>query len=579
MRALLLLMLVLGASTPLGANGPGPSPRSGRPPPPSRKKAASPRAPRAPKPVVVEAFGQVTSVTADAAFLNRGSFDGLKPGQSITFTRTGKQVGKCIVDQVAEHHARCAGTGLRLGDRFAVARVAEPNPVGPGPLPTEAELARRAQAVDQLQWRLRDFDTARSRANGLGPRVEALFSHTTYGNAGSANGPYGIQRIDVAVYDVDLWKGLRVSADVTVLNISARPTAVVHTGRDGAVIPFAYPQGPALLVRQLELGFRRDDLPISAALGRTWLRASPGLMVIDGAQASWRFGDGVEVGAFGGLLPEAARLAITPSQWAAGAFGRVRFSSGTGAQATVGQVALRAGYSRRDVLGGRVEASLAASLWKGQDFDGALSVELGFGQTQAPAGIDAARVDLGWRSSEKLRFTGGARYRGLPLTGFVELGAVSPGQQALHGDLGLLYRLNDSVLLAAQGGVASDFTSGLLQGRVGPEVSMPHLAGLPLGLSLGYAEEFGWLRGRYGYLQANLAPLGLFRVLTRVSWFHQQGSPGSEGLGSHELGGSFALEVTPWRYVNARILVMGRLPLSPDKGPLGSVGFQLGGAF
>jgi hypothetical protein len=70
-------------------------------------------------------------------------------------------------------------------------------------------------------------------------------------------------------------------------------------------------------------------------------------------------------------------------------------------------------------------------------------------------------------------------------------------------------------------------------------------------------------------------------VLTRVSWFHQQGSLGSEGLQSHELGGSLALEITPWRYLNARVLLMGRLPVGgdPPKPALGSVGFQLGGAF
>ena len=108
---------------------------------------------------------------------------------------------------------------------------------------------------------------------------------------------------------------------------------------------------------------------------------------------------------------------------------------------------------------------------------------------------------------------------------------------------------------------------------------MPHLASLPVGLALGYLEEFGWLRGRHGYFQVNVAPMGLFRVLTRLSWFQQQVSTGSEGLASHELGGSLALEVTPWRYVNARVLLMGRVPLQGERVALGTVGVQLGGAF
>ena len=516
-----------------------------------------------------DALGQVSSVTADATFVNRGSFDGLEPGQGLTFTRGGKPAGKCLVDAVSEHFARCTGTGLRAGDRFAVGRVAEVSPLGPGPLPTDSELARRATNLDGFEWRLRDFDATASRASGVGPRVQALFSHTTYGNPGSPNGPYGVQRFDAAVYDVELWKGLRASADVSVLNFSARP-ALTHT---------IYQQSPVLLVRQLELGFRRADLPFSASLGRTWLRAATGLLVIDGAQAAWRFGEGFELGAYGGLLPDAARLTITSSQWAAGAFSRIRFSSGTGAAAIVGQISLRAGWSLRDVLGGRAEVSLAGSLWKGQGVEGHVSLELGYGAAQAPGGLDAARLDFGWRPSEVVRVSGGLRYRGMPTTGLVELGTVSPGQRAIHSDLGITWQASDAVVVAAQGGFASDFDAGLLQARFGPELSLPHLAGLPLGMALGYMEEVGWLRGRHGYFQVNVAPLGLFRVLTRVTWFHQQGTPGATGLESQELGGSFALELTPFRYINARLLVMGRAPLTADRPALGSVGVQLGGVF
>ncbi len=532
-----------------------------------RRSSTSARKKTAPK--KVDVLGQVSSITVDAAFLNRGALDGLAAGQSLTFTRTGKPAGKCTVEAVSDHFARCAAMGLRAGDRFAVGRVPESSPLGPGPLPTEAEFARRAATLETLEWRLRAFDTAAARANGFGPRVEVLISHTTWGNPGSANGAFGVQRFDAAVYDVELWKGLRASADVTVLNFSARPTSTRTV----------YQQSPVLLVRQLELGFRRADLPFSVSLGRTWLRAATGLLVIDGAQGAWRFGDGLEVGAYAGLLPDAARLSITPSQWATGAFARLRFGSGTGAEATLGHLALRAGWSLREVLGGRAEVSLGASLWKGKNFDGQTSFEFGFGRTQAPGGLDAARLDLGWRPSDTLRLSGGLRYRGMPTTGLIEVGTVSPGQQALHADLGATFQLSESVLLGAQGGLATDFSSGLLQARVGPELCLPHVLGLPVGLSVAYLEELGWLRGRSGSLQLNVAPLGFFRVLSRFSWFHQQGAVGNEGLAGHELGGSLALELTPWRYVNARVLAMGRLPLASTGSALGSIGVQLGGAF
>lgn len=536
--------------------------------PPRKAPAAAPKkAPATKKAAVVSAFGEVSSVTADAAFINRGEFDGLAPGQVLTFTRGRKAVGSCKVGATSAHFARCdGGAGLRPGDRFAVGRVAEAHPLGPAPLPTEAELARRASALETTSWQLRDFDAGASTGGGS-TRFEALLSHTTF--SGGPAGPFGVQRLDLLVHDVELWRGLRASADVTVLNFSARPQGTRTV----------YQQTPVLLVRQLELGFRRADVPFSASLGRTWLRAAPGLMVLDGAQAAWRFSDGVEVGAYGGLLPDAARLTITPSQWAAGAFGRVRFSSGQGPDATLVQVGLRAGWSLRDVLGGRAEVSLLGDLWRGPTVDAHLAVELGFGQTQAVAGLDAARLDVGWRPSETLRLSGSARYRGLPLTGLTEVGLVSPGQRALHSDLGVVWEAVPWLYVAGLVGVAADFDSSLWQLRAGPELSMPRLAGLPLSLGLGYQEELGWLRGRHGYLQLAVQGGGFFRVLTRTSWFQQQGVPGAQGVASDELGASVALEVTPWRFLKGRVVMVGRLPLGAQATPLGSLGVQVGGAF
>lgn len=424
---------------------------------------------------------------------------------------------------------------------------------------------RRAAMVNAAGWLLRDFDTA-ARTSGAGPRVEVLLSHTTYGNPRSVKGPFGVQRLDVAVYDVELWKGLRASVDLSALNFSARPTTT----------RMVYQQSPVLLVHQLELGFRRADVPFSASVGRTWLRLATGLLVVDGAQAGWRLGTSGEVGAYGGLLPDAARLTIMPSQWTAGAFARVRFSSGTGEATTLVQLAARAGWSLREVLGGRAEVGLAASVWNGQRFDGHASFEFGFGATQAPAGLDAARVDLGWKPSETLRVSGAFRYRGLPTTGLTEVGTVSPGQRALHSDLALGWQATDWLSMAAQAGLATDFDSGLLQVRVGPEVAVSRGV---VGVGVGYMEELGWLRGRHAYVQLSVAPQGFFRVLTRASWFQQQASAASLGMAGDELGASAALEVTPWRYLKARVLVMGRLPLGAQATPLGSVGVQLGGAF
>lgn len=515
---------------------------------------------------VISPFGEVSSVAGGAAYLNRGVVDGLKPGQTLTFTRGNKAAGTCIVATLSEHFARCESATLRVGDRFAVARTEALTPLGPTALPSEAELRRRGAMVDGAGWRLRDFDVVGSDAASA-LRVEAALSHTTF--YGGQGGPFGVQRIDLLIPDFEIWKGLRVSADLSVLNFSARP-AETRT---------VYQQTPLLLVRQLEVGFRRSDLPFSAALGRTWLRAGTGLLAIDGAQAAWRFGEGVEVGAWGGLLPEAARLTIQPSQWSMGAFARTRLSSGTGASATLFQASLRGGYSQRDLLGGRAELGLSASLWVGAAFDANLGAEFGFGQTQAPAGLDAARLDLGWRPSERLRFSGGVRYRGLPLTGLQETGTVSPGQRALHADAGGTWQVTPRLWVALVSGLASDFDAQLWQLRVGPELLLPSLFELPLHLGIGYVEEVGWLRGRHGYAQLQLTPGSLLRLTTRLNWFHQQASPPTPGVQGHELGASMALEVTPWRFLRGRVAFLGRVPLRPEASPLGSVQVQLAGGW
>lgn len=591
MRALAAVTVVLALSA-WAKPGKGAKVKAAPPVPVAAPAAAAAAAPTGKKGrggggLKLDALGEVSSATASAVFVNRGEADGVKVGQTLNFTRGGKPTGSCTVSAVAQHFARCDSGGLRVGDKFAMGRVAAPVPLGPAPLPSDAEMKRRGAMVDDSSWSLRDFDGASSSGSGS-TYVDLAFSHTTF--TGRTNGPYGVQRLDILVPDVEIWKGLRVSADLTGLNFSARPEGFTST---------QYPQTPVLLVRQLELGFRRADVPFSAALGRTWLRSGTGLLAIDGAQVGWRFGEGFELGAWGGLLPEAARLTIQPSQWSAGAFGRIRFSSGTGANATLMQVGVRAGWSQRDLLGGRFEAGIAANLWAGQTFDANAMVELGYGASQAVAGIDAARVDFGVRPSERVRVNGAFRYRGLPLTSLAELGTVSPGQRAMHADLGAVYAVTPGLWVAVNGGFAGDINSQLFQGRVGPELSMPRLFDLPLNFGLGYVEEIGWVRGRNAYAQLQVIPAGWLRFTTRFNWFNQQASQPNPGLASNEVGTSVALEVTPVRFIRGRVAFVGRLPvgggvvpgeavaLQASTGmatpslqvPIGSLQFQLAGGF
>jgi hypothetical protein len=526
--------------------------------------SATPR--RAPPPSVPPGDGQVRSVTLGAVFLDRGSIDGVRVGQSLPVRRGGRTVGNCTVMVVGEHVARCAPGPFRPGDHFAVARAPDKKPTAPDSWLSDSELDRRASLVADERWKLRSFDE-RLRTLGAGPRVELLLSHTTY--AGGPSGPFGVQRLDVLVHDVELFGGLRASADLTALNFSARPD-------DSQT---RYQSSPVLLVRQLELAFRRADVAVSAALGRTWLRSGAGQMVVDGAQASWHSSDRVEVGAYGGLIPDAVTLGVSTAQWGLGAFARVRLSEGAAKDGTLAELSARVGWAQRVTLGGRLEAGLDASLWVSRTFDAHAELELGFGQTTAAGGLDAARVDLAWHPVEPLRVSAEVRYRGLPLTGVVEPGTLSPGQRAVHADGQASYALGGPVTLSLSGGVAQDFDSSLAEGRVGPELAVSRLGALPLGVSLGYHEDFGWVRGRDGFLQTAVVAGSLVRVLTRLSWFQQETATASDGYLGHELGAAVSVEVTPWRYLKLRVYGTGRLPLTQSPSPLGSAGVQLAGAF
>lgn len=534
-----------------------------------KKRVRTPRTRPASKPQVVISTGpgKVKFVTADKAYLDRGLVDGVAVGQELKVMRGNRASNTCKVDSVADHFATCVGTGMAVGDRIAVLRAPPGPPPGPPEaLPSEQELSRRQRLLEAS-----DLEPVAHEGESdlrVKPRFALAVSQTSYSNMASGAGPFQQQRVDAAVYDVEIWKGLRVSADLSVLNFSRRP-AETRT---------VWQQTPTLLVRQLELGFRRADVPFSAAVGRTWLRYAPGLLVVDGAQASFRTkGEGVETGVYGGFLPDASRIVFASSQWTAGAFFMGRATLGEGEGATLLQAEARVGYASKTNLGNRLEASVAGHLYRGATLDVHLAGEFGVGDAQAPGAVDAARLDVGWRPSERLRVVGGARYRGQSPSGVVEVGFLSPGQRAVHADGAVVYELTPRVWLGLQGGAAIDMTATLTQARVGPEVTFPLLFGKAGGLSVGYMEELGWLRARHAYVQLALTAFGRLRIVNRTSWFHQQLTDTSGGLAGHEAGTTLGVDIRFARWLWVRSTVSGRLQLDNPSQVAGLVSVQLGG--
>lgn len=491
--------------------------------------------------------GQVTYLTADGVFVDRGLADGVKPGDTLQVVRGGKPLGPCTVTRASDHSAACTGQGFTVGDRIPIERAPAAAPVPLAAVPDGRALAARLAVIEGSPFSLVEFDSAAPVGGGDQSWLELTMSHTSSSNFSSADGPYQLQRIDAALRDKRLWRGLHASADVTVVNWSRRP-AGFRSPLKGT---------PQLFVRQVELSWHDPDSIVVASVGRTWTRHTPGLSLLDGAQAGLRTRSGsFEGGAFGGLMPDALALGFSTAAWAAGAYAFARFSRGTGADAVWFQPEVRAGWVVRQGNPGRFEAAAALHGWVGRGFDVHVMAQAGFG---AQTALDALRLDLGVRPIERLRLLAAARYRGSPIGEVLELGAASSAPRAVHADAQALLELSPAIVLAASGGFAMDLSTSLWSGRVGPELQLPRLFGRG-GLAVGYTEELGWVRGRSAYLQASLVPHWRLRFIARAVWLNQGGEGLSPGLSGHELGGfvSAELRAASWLWFRVSGLARGR---------------------
>ena len=538
---------------------------------PKRERAATPRRPVPAAGSSSVGPGQVTFVTTTTAYLDRGAVDGLAVGDAHTVTRAGRLVGRCTIATVAQSWATCNVQGMQVGDRLgAVVRALARPPGAQSPVADPEQLLARRQVIEAVELPLVDFAGAGGGLLSSGTRLASLaISHSSWANFGSTEGPFQIQRIDVGAYDVPIWRGLHGSADLTVLNFGKRPLDFKSPLRGS----------PVLLVRQLEISYHSADLPLIAAIGRTWTRHTPGLLMVDGVQAGWRNrDDSVEVGAYGGLLPDPVSLGVSTQRFTVGTFAMARFESGKGSHASLLQLEAHLGYAVRGLVPGRLEIGAALHTWVTRAFDAHLLLEVGALGAEAPGLIDGVRLDLGWRPVEVLRISAGGRYQGTSPTDTLELGVTLRGQRALHADAAVTLELSPSLWLALTGGTSFDFPSALNQTRFGPELTLPHVLGQAVSLGVGYQEDLGWIRGRTAWLQLSVVPFTRLRILARGSWFQQQVT----GLAGHELGAALIVDLVINRWAWVRLTSLGRAQVAGATpaagGPLGgTVMGQLGG--
>lgn len=502
---------------------------------------------------------RVTYVASRSAFLGMGSAEGLQLGMELPLRRRGLALGTCKVSQVADHTAACEASRLpRAGDTF-VAPARPKTPPAPAPLPPApgpAQLARSHAALASATFEPVDFQ---AQAHGGPSRFHAdiNLSESFWTQTNRSDSTFHAQTLDVALREAELGGGFTASVDLTVMNWAVRPTG------------FRFPESARtqLFVRQLEVAFRTPTNSLAFAAGRVVPWHAPGVGVLDGVQAGWHNGANVlELGVLAGSLPDPILTLPTVHRPLAGVYLSATQSSLEGSvwsqeeavvtaqevvapQAAVGQ-------------GWHVAADVLGLLSMGRTLDGAAEIRVGAGVVSSPFYVEAVRVDLNLRPSEKLQLFGDARYQDNVLVEVLDPGVSSLADRSVHTTFAVAYELSP-FSVALTGGFDRDLVTGLARGFGGPELGIPHLFGTLGGAAIGYEEYRGWTSGRDGYVQGNFGTGARFRLSTRLSYFLTGGNVPS---GTGNQSGVSALiqgDVHLTRALTLRSGVMSQVGLHP----------------
>ncbi|MBZ4418599.1 hypothetical protein [Myxococcus sp. RHSTA-1-4] len=520
-------------------------------------------------------WGSVTYVSSERVYLDRGRDEGLEKDAELVLSRRGRPAGKCRIEWVADHHAACQGKGLREGDRFDLPKREASATVAARPLPASTtELTRRRALLESSTQPLVEYASGRT-GSSRRPAVQVALDHTSW--ASNTGGDFHQERLDVALRGFPLGAGFRVWLDASARAWASRPEDFRSPSRTVA----------RLYVREGEVTRREAGEHLALAVGRVWPWYVPGVAMFDGAQLGWRSTDGdFEVGAFGGGVPDAATLTPSFRRMTAGAYVAGQHVAAEGSALRMLHHEARVSFMSAPEYGERFEAEGRVRAWLGRSADVGAWVRLGLGDAMAPGGVDAARLDVEVRPSQAWRLSGGARYTGtMALDVPPPLGELTLSSRTVHGDATALWQPAPWLSAGLTGLLVRDIETALSRQLVGPEVGLPRLFGDAGGVSLGYQEELGWMRGRSAHVQALVRPVAALRLLGRVSWFEEEPVSGATGMApTRDLGMYVSTDYAPVRSLSLRLSVLARVDANnPDEGltrPGGLVGqASLAGSF
>ena len=484
------------------------------------------------------ASARIRYQAGNAIYLDHGDREGVVLGSSLPIVQRGRTLGTCTIDAVADHSARCAFATAkalvgRPGDRVAYERgesVDEPRPPPPPRVPEAAIDAARATLAGIEPVKVAYAKSRKRTGVAIANRLELGVRARGWTVIGNDDATFVRPSVDVGVRGALPWvpglyaqSSLRVQGDVLAPGNERFRNSV-----------------PAeVYVWDASVGRNAGTGGMTGSVGRFRPAKAPGMTVIDGASLGLvGFGGTVEVGAYGGFVPDLITTAPSFDRITAGAY------VGVDAAPVDGLLLLpraRVGFltsSDTQRTRAEVEAQLQ-TLWTNTVAVGA-SVRLGMPGDTAEVVLDAARVDIDVVPSDTLRVRLGWRSTGAQPgdldTGTIADGTlVAPVRAAQHGDVAVVWSPTTMVSVGGTGGVAFDEDTGEVRAVVGPELSLPRLFGDAGGIAVGYLEEPGFLWGRSAFLQATTRPLREmlpgFSWATRMSYFEHESPSAKTALG------------------------------------------------
>lgn len=496
--------------------------------------------------------GRVTYVTASSAYLDVGAADGLAVGAVLELSRRKGKPGNCEVTVVAAHQATCKSERAAVGDRFTL-KGPPPTPAAPlaarPPLPDAATVeAQRQLLAAAVAPPVAYQKPRRITGPAWGTRGAVGVRQQVWSTLGKEDSTFTRTVLNGGVRaDLGFLSGLAATGSLRLVADELQPAATRFRPADQA----------ELYVWEAAVVLDDGRGPVLAKAGRFLPRKAPGATVIDGAQAALRlFGGSLEVGAYGGAVPDLVTLAPSLDRLTGGM--TFAFDTPLGADLLLLPRARVALLATPDFSAMRAEAEAQTQFLWGTAVAAGASVRAGLDAVTAAPSFDAARLDVDVRPDATLRFGAGYRYLAPLAQDFDAAAIVPPALGAHHGQLSASWSTTPWLSLGAQGGLAADAEYGTVRGWAGPEVRLPRLLGEMGGLGVGYAEELGALAGRNGWAQVDFSPFSVVTLWTRAAYLESEAA--GDALREGALFAGLEAPLLPWLALRARAHALMALP-------------------